>query len=76
MATCPICGSETAALDKTGDATGFDCPRHGKFKVASSVFAQLSTKNATPAQWERAVENAKAKAAPGIWIPLIQTYDF
>jgi hypothetical protein len=44
MTTCPICRSEAAALDKTGDADGFDCHEHGKFKVAGSVFA---TKNPT-----------------------------
>jgi hypothetical protein len=76
MATCPICGSDATTLDKTGDATGFDCPRHAKFKVASSVFAQLSTKNATPAQWERALQKARARAGPDAWAPLIQTFDF
>ena len=27
-ATCPICKSEAKLLDKTGDATGYDCPEH------------------------------------------------
>jgi hypothetical protein len=26
MAACPICNSEAEALDRTGDAEGFDCP--------------------------------------------------
>jgi hypothetical protein len=43
--SCPICGAEAAALDKTGDADGFDCHEHGKFKVAGSVFA---SKNPNP----------------------------
>jgi hypothetical protein len=55
MATCPICGAEAETLDRTGDAEGFDCPRHGKFKVASSVLASEPTKNATRQDWEAAV---------------------
>ena len=31
---CPICKSVAQELDRTGDATGFDCERNGKFKVA------------------------------------------
>jgi hypothetical protein len=42
MATCPICISHAVALDKTGDADRFDCPEHAKFKVDSSVFADVS----------------------------------
>jgi hypothetical protein len=71
MTTCPICGTEAAALDKTGDADGFDCQEHGKFKVAGSVFA---TKNPNREQWEAALQRAK-KRQPDAWAPLIQTYD-
>jgi hypothetical protein len=75
MAICPICKSEAGTLDKIGDADGFDCRRHEKFKVAGSVFTNPRTKDASPEQWERALKNAKAKA-PGAWAPCIQTYDF
>jgi hypothetical protein len=36
---CPICGSAAETLDKTGDADGFDCPQHGKFKVSSTTLS-------------------------------------
>jgi hypothetical protein len=76
MPICPICQSEAKALDKIGDADGFDCPQHGKFKVAGSVFKEAGTgKTATCEQWEAALKKAKARTKPGEW-PLIQTYDF
>jgi hypothetical protein len=75
MVICPICESEAAALDKTGDADGFDCPLHDKFKVASSVFVDgNSGANATRDRWEAALKKAKART-PGGW-PTIQTTDF
>jgi predicted RNA-binding Zn-ribbon protein involved in translation (DUF1610 family) len=36
---CPICKSPAQELQRTGDATGFDCPNHGKFKVADTIVA-------------------------------------
>ena len=75
MANCPICKTEAGQLHRTGDAIGFDCPRHGKFKVASTVLAQASTKDASPAQWESALQKARSRD-PGAWAPCIHTYDF
>jgi hypothetical protein len=72
MTTCPICGTEAAALDKTGHADGFDCHEHGKFKVSSSVFA---TKNPNREQWEAALKRAKTRQ-PDAWAPVIQIDDF
>jgi hypothetical protein len=73
MSYCPICGIEADELDRTGDAEGYGCARHGKFKVAGSV---LSTKqDAHRAQWERAFEKAKARTKAGEW-PTIITTDF
>jgi hypothetical protein len=73
MTVCPICKSQADELDRTGDATGFKCPRHGRFKVASSVFA--TKQDAAQEQWERALQKAKA-IAPDAWAACIQTYDF
>jgi hypothetical protein len=73
MTTCPICGSEAGALDRTGDAEGYDCPHHGKFKVSRTVLAVEPTK--TRGEWEAALERAKRNAAPGLW-PRITTNDF
>jgi hypothetical protein len=77
MAVCPICQSEARELDKVGDADGFDCPKHGKFKVASTVFvlANADRERAGREQWEAAFEKATENARPGTW-PLITTYDF
>jgi hypothetical protein len=70
MITCPICGAEAERLPKTGDSEGFDCPRHGKFKVADTVFAIE-----TNGRWEGALAKAKARAEVDE-LPLIMTYDF
>jgi hypothetical protein len=77
MAICPICQSEAKELDKTGDVDGFDCPKHGKFKVASTVFvlASAGPQSLGREQWEASFKKAKGKARPGTW-PLITTYDF
>lgn len=70
MILCPICGSKADPLPKTGDSEGFDCSRHGKFKVADSVFAiEVS------GRWESAFAKAKARAKADE-LPLIMTYDF
>ena len=42
---CPICKSDAQELDRTGDATGFDCETDGKFKVADTVFAEGRVRN-------------------------------
>jgi hypothetical protein len=76
MAFCPICKREAAALpDKAGEADGFDCLRHGKFKVAATVFAIATSKRASTEQWESALERAKARQ-PSALAPLILSYDF
>jgi hypothetical protein len=35
---CPICKSPAKEFARTGDATGFHCPTHGKFKMADTIF--------------------------------------
>lgn len=70
MFTCPICNSEAEPLSTTGDSEGFDCPRHGNFKVARTVFA-VDPK----AGWEGALAKARSRANSGE-LPLIMTYDF
>ena len=55
MLLCPICKSVAQELDRTGDATGFDCETHGKFKVADTVFKDGRVKNYISAQWEAAL---------------------
>jgi len=70
---CPICKSEAKPLDRTGDAEGFDCPTHKRFKVAGSVFA--TRRDTTREEWEAALKRATLRANPDSW-PVIQTTDF
>jgi hypothetical protein len=62
---CPICKSVAQELDRTGDATGFDCEMDGKFKVANTVFAEGRVRSYTNEQWEAALRKAKQRTKPG-----------
>ena len=73
MTSCPICNAECTALDPAGDAEGYDCARHGKFKVSRTVLAVKPSK--TGSEWDAAFERAKGRASPGEW-PCITTHDF
>jgi len=75
MTICPICKCEAKSLPRTGDFDVFDCPEHGKFKVAGTVFAVDACKNAAREKWEAALKKAKATTKPDEW-PLIDFYDF
>ena len=72
---CPICKSVAQELDRTGDATGFDCETDGKFKVVDTVFAEGRVRNYTNAQWEAALRKAKQTTKAGEW-PVIKSSDF
>ena len=73
---CPICKSPAVQeLDRTGDATGFDCETHGNFKVADTVFGEGRAKDYTREQWEAALRKAKQRTKPGEW-PVIKSSDF
>ena len=71
----PICKSAVQELDRTRDATGFDCETHGEFKVADTVFKDDRVKNYTPAQWEAALYKARERTKEGEW-PVIKGSDF
>jgi hypothetical protein len=64
---CPICKSPAQELDRTGDASGFDCETDGKFKVANTVFAEQRVRNYTNEQWEAALRKAKQRTNAGEW---------
>jgi len=72
---CPICKSAVHELDRTGDANGFDCETHGKFKVADTVFKEGRVKNYIREQWEAALRKAKQRTKPAEW-PVIKSNDF
>ena len=69
---CPICKSTAQEFPRTGDATGFQCPTHGAFKVAE---AKAKAKDYTRDQWEAALDKAEERAEPNKW-PLIIVDDF
>ena len=71
---CPICKSKAKPLDKVGDANRIDCPTHGRFKVAGTIWSIPSKVNATREHWEAALTKAKKRAEPDKW-PFILTYD-
>jgi hypothetical protein len=68
---CPICKSAVQELDRTGDATGFDCPTDGKFKVADTIAPEDYTRQ----QWEAALKKAQIRAKQGEW-PFVRQRDF
>ena len=72
---CPICKSVAQELDRTGDATGFDCETDGKFKLADTVFADGRVRNYTNERWEAALRKAKQRTKAGEW-PVIKSSDF
>lgn len=71
MSTCPICGTKANELPKTGDAEGYDCPRHGRFKVSDRVLR--SEQRRSVGEWEAALKRATDHAKPDE-LPLITTY--
>jgi hypothetical protein len=58
-------------FDRTGDATGFDCVTHGKFKIADTIF----TEDYTRQQWEVALKKAQLRTKQGEW-PIVRIRDF
>jgi hypothetical protein len=51
-------------------STGFDCPIHGKFKVADTIAAEERTRQ----RWEAALRKAKLRVKP--WeVPTVMSED-
>ncbi len=68
---CPICNAPVEELDRTGDATGFQCATHGKFKIADTIFPEDYTRQ----QWEVALKKASLRTKQGEW-PIVRIRDF
>ena len=68
---CPICKSPAKELPRTGDATGFQCATHGKFKIADTIFPEDYTRQ----QWEVALKKASLRTKQGEW-PIVRIRDF
>ena len=68
---CPICNSPALDLPHTGDATGFHCPIHGKFKVVDTIVFDGYTRQ----QWEVALKKAQLRTKQGDW-PIVRSGDF
>jgi hypothetical protein len=71
---CPICKANVKLLDKIGDATGYDCGEHGRFRVVDTIFATADIDRPRE-QWEAALKRARDRQ-PNEWAPLIMTTDF
>jgi hypothetical protein len=70
---CPICNPSAQELPRPGDATSFDCPTHGNFKVDNSVFAEEGAEDYTRAALDKAKQRMEPDEEEG---PLIITEDF
>ena len=68
---CPICNSPALDLLGIGDATGFHCPIHDKFKVADTIVPEDYTRQ----QWEVALKKAQLRTKQGEW-PTVRSGDF
>jgi hypothetical protein len=75
LVPCPICDTQAKPIDKVGDADGFECVNHGRFRVAGSVFAIPAYRDASRETWEDALKRARERQ-PGEWAPTIITSDF
>jgi hypothetical protein len=71
--TCPICRVRAARLDTVGDAAGFECENHGRFRVADSVFAIPALSAAPRERWEAALQRAQQRQPDEATITI---YDF
>jgi hypothetical protein len=72
---CPICKSEAKLLDRTGDATGYECAEHGRFRLAGTIFAIPVQIDALREKWEAALKRARERQ-PNEWAPLTESTDF
>jgi hypothetical protein len=73
--TCPICKTKAQPLDKLGDADGFECATHERFRVAGSVFGTPALRDAPRVNWQAALKRARTRQ-PSEWAPTIETCDF
>jgi hypothetical protein len=70
---CPICKSPAQELGRIGNATGFICPIHGKFKVADTALQRATVYSR--GEWQAALSKARKRTKPMGW-PLITSDDF
>jgi hypothetical protein len=73
--TCPICKHQTKPIDNMVDTIGFDCPKHGKFRVTSTIKAMPAHWNASEERWEIALHRARSRH-PDAWAAIITDEDF
>ena len=73
MAQCPICKSAAEEIDRGFfDGVGFDCRRHGRFRVTGTVIKLMESNEWTRRAWENALMVAKRAAKLGD-LPLIKS---
>jgi hypothetical protein len=74
LAACPICKTPAELLPKLGDAEGFQCPVHERFRVSGTVLEIPALRNASERKWEKAWKRAKARQSD--MIAMIRSGDF
>jgi hypothetical protein len=73
MPQCPICKSAAEEIDqRLFDGVGFDCRRHGRFRVTGTVIKLMESNEWTRRAWENALMVAKRAAKLGD-LPLIKS---
>jgi hypothetical protein len=76
MAQCPICRSAEEEIDRgLFDGVGFDCKRHGRFRVSGTVINLMKSNEWPRRDWERALMLAQGEAV-GDALPLITSDHF
>jgi len=75
LVRCPICKVMAKRLDKIGDADGFECLVHDRFRVSGTVLATPALRSESAHRWEDALRRARERQ-PGESAPTITTADF
>ena len=77
-ALCPICKTkEVDLLDDLVEFTkGFDCPKHGRFRVSVHVLNDRVLMGKPPEDWGHALRRAKKSRQPGALAPCITGHSF
>jgi sarcosine oxidase delta subunit len=70
--TCPICRSRAEQLDRIIDGDAIRCRTHGEFEFTGTA---RNEKSRDREDWEKALERAKTRTAPGRR-PRIYSTDF
>ena len=72
---CPICQTRANPIVNTVVTIGFNCPKHGRFRVMHTTRSSPALDNASEEKWERALQRARSRH-PDAWAAIIMDDDF